>query len=300
MIRKLMLVLAALAVIGFAAAQIILDPVEGNDDVAKGKDEAHVEQTVVLDVPKLTALHLTADTITFDLSALNGGDWRTRALEGGTPDGVAFACVYTDNEDAEPGGGFYGQQQFVPGRIFYKALAWDKIELRHYDGSPQGEAIPESDRVVTYPPIRFVDGEAVKRGDMVCYQTFVIQLFSSWGFFDLQVSRNDNDKDASIAHLYVQGNTCADFGEGTGLYDLPDEDMRRLIPQTTVARPDGTNAPMNSGPTGAWSSDDCNPGSGWLDVLGVLAVKLDSTTVGQTVANLTYTLLSADTQFPAN
>ncbi len=46
----------------------------------------------------------------------------------------------------------------------------------------------------------------------VCYQTFVIQLFSNFKFWDLQVARVEPATSQGINHLYVQGNTCATFG----------------------------------------------------------------------------------------
>jgi len=292
MVRKLMLALASLAVLGFAVAQVTVDPVEvGVDQIAKGASEASVDQTVELILPKATALHLAANTITFDLEYLDGTEWEARArgdadatpLSGGPP------CVYVAGADSanDLGSSFWNQTQVIPGLVAYETVAWDQIKLIYTNSS--GVKVRDAtndDRVVTYPPIRIGENGLVdgSKDYFVCYQTFVIQLFSNFGYFDLQVSRND-DTAQGIEHLYVQGNACYNFGQATGLYDLPDDQSRHLLPRN-----------MNFGPTGTHSGD-CNPNSSWMDVLGVLAVKVNADHYGTSTANLTYTLMSSDSQF---
>jgi hypothetical protein len=291
MLRKTMLALAALALLGLAAAQITIAPTgsNGNDQIAKGTTSAAVDQTVVLTLPQATALHLAANTITFDLNYLDGDFWDDRAFgDLTTLPTDAYACVYVSGDDdvlGPLGSEFWGQTQFVPGGIAYEAATWPTIELIYFGNGKSGP-VPDSERVVTYPPIRIdpTTGMLVEgsKGYFVCYQTFVIQMFSNFEHFHLQVARNDLT-DQGITHLYVQGNPCAEFGTPTGLYDLPDDAFRELLPKSLTVGPTGTRV--------------CDVNSSWTDLLGVLAVKLNSDLYGDSVANLTYTLLSSDTGF---
>ncbi len=57
---------------------------------------------------------------------------------------------------------------------------------------------------------------------------------------------------------------------------------------------------LNAGPTGTQAAADgsmCSDNTSWLDVLGVLAVKVNADMHGTNTANLTYTLMSADVKF---
>ncbi len=292
MLRKFMLSLALLAAIGFAAAQITVDPVKGEgdpDQISKGATSAEVDQLVHLDLPQATALHLAAPIISFDLTKLDGGDWDDRASSGEMPDGFNLACAYVTGNDVRDqlGDEFWNQEQVVPGGIAYHAATWDQIYLEYFGNGMSGQ-VPQDARVVNYPPLRLKDDGDLAPGSkdyFVCYQTFVLQLFSNFDTWDLQVSRND-EAAQGIEHLYIQGNTCADFGTPTGLYDLPDGAMRHLIPKT-----------LNVGTTGELAKslgNQCNDNTSWLDLLGVIAVKINADHHGDSYANLTYTLLSAD------
>ena len=292
MLRRFMFVLAFLAVLGFAAAQITVDPTEGvgDDVIAKDDTRAFVEQLVELILPQATALHLAASTITFDLTDLDGEYWENRARDPLAASPVDYACVYVAGDDAEMtlGADFWGQTQFIPGLVAYEATEWDEIKLIYTTaaGSKVRDANAD-DVVVTYPPIRLDDDGLVdgSKDFFVCYQSFVIQLFSNFNYYDLQVSRAaESIDDQGIEHLYVQGNPCYDFGEPTGLYDLPQGEYRHLLPRTMIAGPTGTH------------SGDCNPNSSWMDVLGVLAVKVNADLYGTSTADLTYTLVSSDTE----
>ena len=290
-----MFALALCAVLGVAAAQITIFPTlgTGNDQIAKGLDSASVDQIVQLTLPQATALHLAADVIAFNLNYLDGPGWEARAFgDAVLPDGVGYACVYVSGADVVSAlgeGEFWGQTQVVPGGIAYHAETWDEIDLVYFgNGMPTNGLVPDDQLVVTYPPIRIVEGTGLvehSKDYFVCYQTFVLQLFSNWGRFDLQVARSDTTGQG-IEHLYVQANTCYDFGSGTGLYDLPDGQMRHLLPKSQTV-----------GPTGTFSSEGCNPNSSWMDVLGVLAVKVNADLYGTSTANLLYTLVSSDTAF---
>jgi hypothetical protein len=294
MLRRLAFVLALVVAFSVAAAQIYIDPVTGDgpDQIAKGATSATVNQIVNLILPQATALHLDASTITFDLTLLDGEGWADRASSGAMPTGFDLACVYVTGNDVVNGlgGTYWNQTQYVPGGIAYHAATWDRIYLEYYGNGYSG-VVPDSARVVTYPPIRLdAAGELVpgSKGYFVCYQTFVLQLFSNFNFWDLQVHRADVNGQP-IEHLYVQGNTCADFGEGTGLYKLDNGAYVHLIPKT-----------LNAGTTGQIAASDgsaCSLNTSWLDVLGVLAVKINADHWGTSTANLQYTLVSSDAQF---
>ncbi|MFO7546534.1 MAG: hypothetical protein R6W77_13665 [Trueperaceae bacterium] len=294
MLRRLAFVLALVAAFSVAAAQITIFPVTGDgpDQIAKGADSATVNQIVELILPQATALHLDASTITFDLTALDGTGWAERASSGELPTGFELACVYVTGNDVPNalGGTYWNQTQVVPGGIAYHAATWDQIYLEYYGNGFSG-VVPDTARVVTYPPIRLDAADELvpgSKGYFVCYQTFVLQLFSNFNFWDLQVHRADLPGQP-IEHLYVQGNTCADFGAGTGLYKLDNGMYVHLIPKT-----------LNAGTTGDVAASDgsmCSLNTSWLDVLGVLAVKINADHWGTSVANLQYTLVSSDAQF---
>lgn len=285
MIRRLLLASALLTVaaVGFGQTTFVINPTteSGPDAIAKGTTQATVDQTVKLILPQATALHLDASTLTFDLTALDGDEWDDRASSGARPKGFDLACVYTKGPDevSNLGANFWGQQQVIPGGIAYQitnANPYPKISVT-------GEA------VVNYPPLKLDgDGELVEgsKDYFVCYQSFVIQLFSNFAFWDLQVARQDTTNQG-IEHLYVQGNVCSDFGDPTGLYALTNGSTIHLIPKSLTA-----------GTTGDRVNANClNTNSSWLDVLGVMAVKINSDSHGTSTANLKYTLVSSDTQF---
>ena len=295
MLRRLTFVLALVVAFSVAAAQITIAPTQGTgaDQIAKGATSATVNQIVQLILPQATALHLDASTITFDLTALDGEGWADRAVSGENPTGFGLACVYVTGNDVVNalGTSYWGQTQVVPGGIAYHAATWDQIYLEYYGNNMSG-VVPDSARVVTYPPIRLdAAGELVpgSKGYFVCYQTFVVQLFSNFDFWDLQVRRTDVTGQRPIEHLYVQANTCSDFGAGTGLYALGNDTFVHLIPKVLNAGTTGEEALTNTAA--------CGLNTSWLDVLGVLAVKINADHHGDSVTNLQYTLMSSDTQF---
>lgn len=297
MLRKLLIATLVVAFGALALAQTTgsfgpvtggnaTDAQGGNADViaknSNGSTEASVEQLVILDIPAATALHLDVSTLVFDLNALDGDGWADRAYSGEIPEGTSYRCVYSLGDDTNPSGGFWGQTQVLPGGTSYQTMTYPNIQVA-------------GTQVVNYPPVRIgADGELITNSKqyIVCYQTFILQLFSNYDYFDIQVSRNDQLEtgERGIEHLYVQGNTCHNFGAGTGLYDLPDGQTRHLIPAYSQA-----------GTTGYWakvSGSHCDyTNSSWLDMLGVLAVKVNSDHHGENIARLTYTLISSDTAF---
>ncbi len=285
------LLVALLLLTGFALAQTpdpvpgpSIEPTTGNgpDAVDKGSDQASVNQTVKLILPKATALHLDVTEVVFDLTDLDGEGWPHP--DDPFANDPTIACVR-----AQPGGedvtgqlsdNFWSQVQVLPGGTFYQPEDWPNIH-------PVGWGT-----VTSYPPIELDEaGELVEgsKGYFVCYKTTILQIFSNWSYWDLVVSRDDTT-DQGIEHLYIQGNLCSTWGRATGLYDLPNGAMRHLIPKD-----------MNFGPTGEHTvgsslPDECT-GKSWLDVLVVLAVKVNADRYGENQADLTYTLFSADAQF---
>lgn len=291
MFRRLLLASALIAMVGFAFAQNYTYTVkptenpEARDAIAKGATSASVSQTVELILPKATALHLDASTIKFDLSELDGPNWADRAngtdYFGQQVDWPACVTAVSADVRSRLDDKFWNQTQTMPGGTKYDTADWPNITVT-------------GARVTTYPPLRLdADGELIdgSKNYFVCYQSFIIQTFSNFRYWDLQVSRNDAPGSQPIEHLYVQGNTCSDFGTPTGLYALNDgADPVHLIPRN-----------INAGTTGMQvikpgSKCDYNDKS-WLDVLGVLAIKVNSDYHGESTANLTYTLVSSDNQF---
>ncbi len=276
--------LFAVAAFAFAQTPVIGPTDEGADAVDKGADSASVNQTVKLILPQATALHLSTTTLTFDLSALDGSGW-PHASDPLASD-ATIACVYAKGPDAtkQLGDTFWSQTQVLPGGTFYSPTTWPEIAI-------EGGGVVDS-----YPPIEIGDdGELIEgsKGYFVCYKTFVLQLFSNWSYWDLTANRNDlDDEYPSIEHLYIQGNTCYSFAnnKATGLYDLPDGATRHLIPKSLNFGPTGDQVLGNNIP------ESCKNKS-WLDTLIVVAVKINSDTWGESRADLTYTLQSADVQF---
>lgn len=282
--NKKWMIAALFAVATFALAQTpMVGPTsEGEDALDKGADSASVNQTVRLILPQATALHLDTTQLTFDLSALDGDGWPHDADPFAKDSRIACVYAFGDDQTTQLGDAFWNQTQVLPGGTSYNAEDWPYISIN-------GNGTVDS-----YPPIEIgEDGELIEgsKDYFVCYKTFVLQLFSNWNYWDLTANRNDlNDEYPSIEHLYIQGNTCATFGQATGLYDLPDGASRHLIPKT-----------LNFGPTGDQVLVDGVPevcqGKSWLDTLVVVAVKINSDRWGENRADLTYTLQSADVQF---
>ncbi|MBX3142354.1 MAG: hypothetical protein KF813_01250 [Trueperaceae bacterium] len=294
MFRKLLLASAVLAIVGFGFAQtaqpqsqtFYINPttVSGADAIAKGATTASVNQTVDLILPQATALHLDASHLTFDLTLLDGSGWSDRASSWERPEGFNLACVYSAGPDVSTGLGndYWGQTQVVPGGIAYQINGAGSFPTVSVTGVP----------VVNYPPLMLdSQGELVpgSKDYFVCYQSFIIQLFSNFSFWDLQVVRNDAPNTQSIEHLYIQGNVCSDFGAGTGLFALDNNPNRivHLIPKSLLAGTTGDRVNANCG----------NTNTSWLDILGVMAVKINSDNHGTSSASLTYTLASSDTRF---
>lgn len=281
MLRKLIVGMTVLLLASAAWAQLVINPTTtSNEDqlVAVNGTEASVEQEIKLNLPLMTALHLDASTLTFDLGA---DDW-----------GNTLTCAYVSGADVV-GGGFYDQTQVVPGGIAYARTAWNQIKLIYHGNGRSGD-VPAAARATTYAPGVLTNGAtgdlvAGSKDHFVCFQTFVLQLFSNAYDWELMVERDDDQGAQGIEHLYIQGNTCSSaISAATGLYDLPNDSVRNLIPES-----------LTGGPTGDWvtqAGSSCRQTSSWLDILGVIAVKVNSDLFGESTANLTYTLVSDITQ----
>lgn len=273
MLRRLGFLLALTSLFTLAWAQVDISPTGDTgpaDTYVHGDTAAAVDQTVTLWLPQMTAIHLNAPEITFDL---RGDQWAQN-----------LSCVTTTGADSLTDvTGFHSQKQAVPGGIAYKANNWNEIRLV-YQGNGKSGDVPSSALATRYAPAEFDDEGRLIEGSkdyFVCYQTFIMQLFSNGDNWSLTVDREDKT-DQGIEHLYIQANTCADFGDPTGLYELPNNKGLNLLPTEM------TNASTGKLAQGG----QCAANKSWLDVLGVLAVKVNSDKAGDSVANLTYTLTS--------
>lgn len=282
MLRRLGFLLAMASLFMMASAQVVIDPVGDTGDAdlnPSGTTEATVEQRVVLSLPQMTAIHLNAPEIVFDLT---GENW----AEG-------LTCVTSTGPDVPLAAAFHNQDQTVPGGIAYRSNGWNEIVLT-YAGNGYSTTnmvdVPNTALATQYAPAEFDDDGRLIPGSkdyFVCYQTFIMQLFSNAGEDDggwsLHVNRNDTGSQG-IDHLYIQANSCAHFGDGTGLYALEHGESLNLLP---------TN--MTGDTTGALATREgssCDLNKSWLDILGVIAVKVNSDLAGDSVANLIYTLTS--------
>lgn len=294
MLRKL--IIAGLFVLGFglvvANAQEIGPTSDNNQQVninVEGLDggtgtSASVTQQVNVTVPKATALHSTAGSLSFDISQIGNQDSTWYCVQGAAANASSYGTLNpaTGDYEAALGSDFYGQTQVLPMGTYYNATNWPNV------------AIVGQTHVSQYPPAE-LDGGALVPGSkeyFVCYRTFVLQTFSNFSNYDLQVSRSGTtDVQAYPEPIYIQGNTYCSYtqDQGTGLFALPSDGgpVAHLIPVS-----------LGTGPTGAAAEACGQPGyKSWLDDLVVVAVKIDGEHWGQSSTTLTYTLFSADQPF---
>lgn len=272
--RNLMRLAGVLALVtAFALAQAqIVSPTEdtGDDAVSVGTDEASVNQTVTLDVPQATALHLDVTDLVFDMEDLEDQVSTSTNADG---DGN-MVCVYGSSPfDTTASSPISGQESTLPLGTYYDVEKWPNISI-----------VNDGGEVSSYPPYELDDdGELVpgSKNHFVCYRSFILQKFSNGTQWDLSVERTDaKDGNPNLQHIYIQDNPCDTFGEVTGLYELNDGPIR-LVPED-----------LGDGPTGVRSAADferCGYKS-WLDDLVVVAVKVNADYAGENVANLKYTL----------
>lgn len=271
------------------------DDPDSPDAIAKNNaadgNGASVNQRVILILPRATALHLDATRLVFDLRALDGRDWPDSEFDFGNK----MVCVYGPGENAgqfgdynpltgdyeqQLGPDFYNQTQVLPMGTYYKITDWPNI------------AVVGAGLVDSYPPIELdEDGNLVpgSKNYFVCYRTFILQKFSNGLDWELQVSRDDANKDRSIQHLYIQDNPCTLVANGqtTALFELPDGGSLQLVPDS-----------LSVGPTGSQTTHPDLPEScrlkSWLDDLVVVAIKINADLAGRTFADLTYTLVTTE------
>jgi hypothetical protein len=281
--------MAALALAPAAAAQsldFIIEPDRGigPDDYAKNLEGAQVQQQVQLIVPRVNALHLDVTQLIFDITALDGPGWADRVSGGVLPlyvqrpqDEINLTCVYTFGPDETGISDIYPDAVF-PGGVGYEPIIGDYPNVRLT--APDGETLQE---VTTYPPLLVQEGELVpgSKNYFVCFKTFELQMFSNGIDWNLNVSRADALDSQSIEHLYIQGNTCANWGDVTPFYPLPNGTNRDLIPDAFTYGPTGAQALTNPA---------CALNKSWLDAIIVVAVKVNADRAGTNVADLTYTL----------
>jgi len=276
MLRKTMLMVGMLAFVGaFALAQNVKPTVQaGADAYDKGVDSASVDQTVILRVPRATALHLDVTELVFDVTPLDGALWPNA-----TADFAPYmVCVYGSSVvDELVGGGFFGQQQVLPLGTYYAVgpSGWPEITVVNHGGI-----------VTAYPPIQFdSEGELVpgSKDHFVCYRTFILQKFSNGAQWQLSVERTDTNyagRPGALQHIYIQDNPCDTFGAGTGFYELTTTPLK-LVPGSLGTGPTGFRSAVNPARCGFKS---------WLDDLVVVAVKVNADYDGDNAAVLRYTL----------
>jgi hypothetical protein len=272
------------AILGLGATAFAQDPTvigpttgDGPDAIAKGGDTASVQQTITLNLPKATALHLDVTNLVFDLTRLDGTDWAERARTGQLVDfGSQMVCVYGLQEtDAttQLGDNFYSQVQYLPLGTSYSNAGWPRIKVN-------GGAV-----VNTFPPIRLdKDGRLVpgSKNYFVCYRTFLLQKFSNGKSWDLTVQRVAGRDEGALKNIYIQDNPCDTFGAATGLYKIgASGNPIHLVPKNLSFGPTGSRTPN--------ARERCGYKS-WLDDLVVVALTIDGEYAGKNTATLQYTL----------
>ena len=292
MLRKLMFVGFLALAFGFAAvnAQVITPTSDSNQqldiNVGSGGDTAQVTQQVNVNVPPATALHSTAGSLTFDISQIGNQDGTWYCVQGAaSPTYGTFDPATGDYVMTGLGSDYYNQSQVLPMGTYYSIATWPAV------------AIHGAQQITQYPPATLADGVVTNasKAYFVCYRTFLMQTFSNFSSYDLQVTRDGTtDVQAYPEPIYIQGNTYCSANssdDATGFFALTADGgpAAHLIPVR-----------WGSGPTGA-VAEQCNqPGTkSWLDNLIVVAVKIDGEHFGNSSTTLTYTMVSADAAFTA-
>lgn len=282
-LRKISIVLiAALTVGAIAMAQdYSVAPTRGPNqtdtyDKNSGTDgnQAKVTQTVSVTLPQATALHLDVTDLTFDLTAMDGATWPDSTFDYGGQ----MVCVYGSSEtDQSAGTAFFGQDQTLPLGTQYDVLTYPNIVITNHGGA-----------VTAYPPIQFDEatGQLVPgaKGHFVCYRTFELQQFSNGTQWDLSVERTDDIADNGIGDLFIQADPCDTWGQGTGLYALPQGETLRLVPTGLAGGPTGAQAALAPAACGITS---------WLKDVIVIAVEIDGQVSGTSAATLNYTMTTS-------
>lgn len=278
--RKFVVSTAALMLCAIAGAQTIVPTTgSGADQVGRGTNTASVTQKVTLNLPVASGLHLDVTDLQFDISQIGHQD-NTWYCVGGTA---------TSDQKTVLGANFWNQTQVLPMGTSYTPQTWPNIKI---NGGAQ---------VTQYPPaVLGTDNELVagSKNHFICYRTFILQKFSNTGYFRLSVARDGAVSTSTTGtagerqgqyQMYIQDNPCDDFGQATGLYELPLGGIRELIPRNMTAGTTGARAVASPANCGGYKS--------WLDDLVVIAVKVDGDLAGKNVANLTYTLESSAAAF---
>ncbi len=286
--RKPWIYIASLGLtLGMIASAQGIQPTRGSgaDAVDIGVDSASVSQQVNLILPAATALHLDVTDLTFDISKIGKQD-------------NTWTCVYgskVNDVRTKLGDNFWSQTQVLPIGTSYGRVGDGKQLTGNGLWNPQIFIEGGGSVVTQYPPVQTnkTTGELVpnSKANFICYRTFILQKFTNYGFWDLQVSRA---QDGGQQALYIQDNSYCTFthapnAQGTGLYDLPPGTTRHLMGKA-----------LGVGPTGAEAERCLQPGGkSWLDDLMVVAVKVNGDPYGDNIADLTYTLVSSDSPFTA-
>lgn len=277
MLRRILILLAALMVAGVVAMGQELAPTTGDgpDAVAKGENSASVNQEVQLILPRANALHLDVTTLKFDLTAMDGANWPNSTFDFGGQ----MLCYYgkSNTDIVTPlNATYFNQTQYLPLGVGYANApsGWPNIVLTDTAGA-----------VTAYPPIKLdaTTGELVpgSKNYFVCFRTFKLQKFTNGEQWDLSVTRSGTTVGKEIDRLYIQDNPCDTFGAPTGLYKINVGDTLRLVPESLAVGPTGKQVADAKGLCGYKS---------WLDDLVVMAVVVDGDYAGTNHAQLQYTL----------
>jgi hypothetical protein len=263
------------------------DQVSGVDGVSSGVSSgtsAMVSQTVHLNLPKATALHLAVTDLTFDLSKLGLTEVREDEKR-------KQICVYgvMDKNFNVKDSVADDQGAVKPLGTQYELIKdkWPNIQIAKdtFDGV-----------VTSYPPIRLdKTGNLIpgSKNHFVCYSTFILQKFSNGTKWNLSVERSDKvPGPGRINDIYIQDNPCHSPG-GINLQKIDDVKSTALLDYSKVI-----NGTTGSVVKGYLQKGDYTCGTkSWLDDLVIIAVKVDGETAGDNTAKLQYTL--STTEFPA-
>jgi hypothetical protein len=272
--KRFLMILAALALAGTAAAQttVLTTTGTGADEFDVGRTAASVSQQVRLVVPPRVGLHLDVSQLDFDLRDINTDQ---------------MVCVYgtgPDNTDFLESDGWT-----LPRGLAY-TLAGDfgtGVNIIEFDG---GAAATE---VTQYPPARFDDnGELIEgsKAGFVCFRTFIVQKFSNYpSGFDISVARSGGNFD-----MYVQDNSECSWNDFQGQPGgLGGNGVTGFFEVNDGASVDGLLPGVYSADTTGNLSNACggNDKGGWHDDQMIVAIAIDGQQAsGVDRATLTYTI----------
>jgi hypothetical protein len=262
----------AMGATAFGQVSIGLGPTTGPEqvNVNTAGGNANVTQTLQLNLPQATALHLTTTLLNYDLTTL-GGDKADPKM----------VCVYGIGKAAIDGtdvpiAGLDGAQGYHPLGTYYS------LQPTFGNINVIGGGL-----VNNYPPVQLDrEGKVIEgsKNRFICYKTFILQKFSNGKAWDISVTRKDVDTARHLGPIYMQDNMCSNWGANTAMFKIVDGMKQSLLPASLTNKPTGQLTDQ---------SDNARLLCGnrsWLDDLIVVAIKIDGQENGITQSTLTYTL----------